>query len=231
MRFQVEQAGVLASISDHFSCQNLLSALDNSKPGIVVCDRRLRFKALNRRIAEIHNVPVEALLGHPIHQILGSLAEKVVPHWETVFATGQPLTKVDVNGRLPKRSSEGRWIKNLFPLIDSKGQITQVGGIIIEVHPIPVLSSPLSSPIEIATAMTSNPPAGSDRRPRALLSHREREVLRLVAEGESNKEISSVLDISIRTVETYRTRLMLKLQATSVVHLVHYAIRNHIVAL
>jgi DNA-binding CsgD family transcriptional regulator len=63
----------------------------------------------------------------------------------------------------------------------------------------------------------------------AKLSRREREVVRLVAEGKTSKEISSALVISVRTVETYRARLMLKLRATSTAQLVHYAIRNRIV--
>jgi DNA-binding NarL/FixJ family response regulator len=63
------------------------------------------------------------------------------------------------------------------------------------------------------------------------LSTREQDVVRLIAEGRSNKEISSVLAISVRTVETYRARLMLKLGASSVAQLVHYAIRNHIITI
>ena len=61
------------------------------------------------------------------------------------------------------------------------------------------------------------------------ISKREQEVLRWLATGKSNKEISSLLDLSVKTVETYRSRLMLKLQAPSLVHMVHYAIRHRIV--
>ena len=231
MRFQNKQAGILSLISNHFSCQKLLSALNDSKVGVIVCDRCLRYKALNRRVAEIHNVPIEALLGHSFHQTLGGLAEKVVPSWENVFATGQPVSNLDVSGQLPKRSGEGRWIENLFPLMDRRGRITQVGGFIIEIAPPPMPSPPLSSPTGEATSVTGNQPSRLDRRQRTLLSHRELEVLRLLAEGKSSKEISSVLGISFRTVETYRARMMQKLQVTSIVHLVHYAIRNHIVTL
>jgi DNA-binding CsgD family transcriptional regulator len=63
------------------------------------------------------------------------------------------------------------------------------------------------------------------------LSRREREVVRLVAEGKSNKQISSDLAISVRTVETYRARLMLKLNATSTAQLIRYAIRSRLVAI
>ena len=61
------------------------------------------------------------------------------------------------------------------------------------------------------------------------LTLREREILQLLAESKSNKEISSRLRISVRTVETHRRSIMQKVKANSIVELVHYAIRNGIV--
>jgi len=61
------------------------------------------------------------------------------------------------------------------------------------------------------------------------LSAREREILQLLAENKSNKEIAARLAISVRTVETHRRSIMQKLNANSIVELVHYAIRNGIV--
>jgi DNA-binding CsgD family transcriptional regulator len=231
MRFRDKKAGVLPLISSYFPCQKLLSELNDSKIGIVVCDRRFRYKALNRTIAEIHNVPIEALLGHSFYQALGRLAEKVVPVWEKVFATGQPLTYFEVTGQLPKRSGAAHWVEKVFPLRDSKGRITQVGGFVIEVPPTPMINFPPSSPTQRAIALAGDQPSSPDRPRHILLSHREQEVLRLLAEGKSTKEISSVLIISNRTVEKYRARLKLKLDVNSIVDLVRYAIRNHVVSL
>jgi DNA-binding NarL/FixJ family response regulator len=61
------------------------------------------------------------------------------------------------------------------------------------------------------------------------LSAREREILQLLAENKSNKDIAKTLGISVRTVETHRRSVMQKLDASSIVELVHYAIRNGIV--
>ncbi len=61
------------------------------------------------------------------------------------------------------------------------------------------------------------------------LTLREREILQLLAENRSNKEIGSRLRISVRTVETHRRSIMQKVKANSIVELVHYAIRNGIV--
>ncbi len=61
------------------------------------------------------------------------------------------------------------------------------------------------------------------------LTPREREIVQLVAEGKSNKEISGLLDISVKTVEAHRSHLMHKLHLSSVSELVRYAIRNKLV--
>jgi DNA-binding NarL/FixJ family response regulator len=58
------------------------------------------------------------------------------------------------------------------------------------------------------------------------LSEREAEVLRLIAWGYSNKEIAAQLGLSVKTVETYKTRLMEKLHLRSRVDLVRYAVRQ-----
>jgi len=63
----------------------------------------------------------------------------------------------------------------------------------------------------------------------AYFRRAEREILQLLAENKSNKDIAKALGISVRTVETHRRSVMQKLDATSIVELVHYAIRNGIV--
>ena len=228
MQSREAQLRVLPAISGYFPRKNLLHALNDSKVGVVICDRRMRYKALNESTAEIHNVPIGAHLGHYFHEILGNLADKVVPLWEEVFSTGQPSPNLEVTGTLPKRQHAGRWIENLFPLLDRRGRVAQVGCFVIEIPPTSSFVSGAASKAAPATDRQTSRPHQSQLTP---LSPREREVVRLVAEGKSNKEISSSLLISVRTVETYRARLMLKLQVTSTAQLVHYAIRNHIVTI
>jgi len=65
--------------------------------------------------------------------------------------------------------------------------------------------------------------------PRSSLTPREREVVKLLAEGKSNKEVAAVLEISVKTAEAHRANLMHKLNLSSLSDLVHYAIRNGIV--
>jgi DNA-binding NarL/FixJ family response regulator len=61
------------------------------------------------------------------------------------------------------------------------------------------------------------------------LSAREREVTQLLAKSKSNKEVSSILGISVKTVETYRARVMLKLDLHSLAELVRYAVRHKMI--
>lgn len=58
------------------------------------------------------------------------------------------------------------------------------------------------------------------------LSARERQVLQLIAEGKTTKEVATTLDISVKTAETYRTRIMQKLEIHETASLVRYAIRR-----
>ena len=63
------------------------------------------------------------------------------------------------------------------------------------------------------------------------LTFREREVLVLIAEGQSNKEIASKLGIGVRTIETHRERIMRRLDIHSVAGLTKFAIANGLVPL
>jgi DNA-binding NarL/FixJ family response regulator len=70
---------------------------------------------------------------------------------------------------------------------------------------------------------------GKEAREKIPLSPREIDVLRLLAQGNSNKEIAAALFISVRTVETHRRTIHQKLEVSSVADLVRYAIRHHLV--
>jgi DNA-binding NarL/FixJ family response regulator len=63
----------------------------------------------------------------------------------------------------------------------------------------------------------------------SAITSRERNVVQLIAEGHTNKEVARVLNISLKTVETHRATIMRKLQVSSSAGLVRYAIRNKIV--
>ena len=65
--------------------------------------------------------------------------------------------------------------------------------------------------------------------PLEQLTARQREILQMIAEGTSTKEIASILEISVRTVEAHRWQIMARLNIHDVPGLVRYAVRNHLV--
>jgi|SRR5689334_790849 len=65
--------------------------------------------------------------------------------------------------------------------------------------------------------------------PRDRLTPRQREIIQLLAEGKSSKEVAAALNLSIKTAETHRANIMRRLDCHSVSELVRYAVRNNIV--
>jgi DNA-binding NarL/FixJ family response regulator len=63
-----------------------------------------------------------------------------------------------------------------------------------------------------------------------LLTEREKEILQLLAEGKSNKDVAGMLNLSTNTVETHRTRIMQKLDLHSTAEIVLYAVRKGIIS-
>lgn len=88
----------------------------------------------------------------------------------------------------------------------------------------PYFSTRVAGPRDSDTSGTE-----PSRPSRSRLTPREREILQLLAEGKSNKEVAALLNISVNTAEAHRANIMLKLDLHSVTELVHYAIRNKII--
>ena len=103
-----------------------------------------------------------------------------------------------------------------------------VQDLVAGIHAVTEGRSYFSPPVQAALAALLRAPSG----PRVgleVLTEREREVLRLVAEGLASKEIAARLSISARTVETHRANLMRKLGLRSVALLTQFAIREGLV--
>jgi DNA-binding NarL/FixJ family response regulator len=60
------------------------------------------------------------------------------------------------------------------------------------------------------------------------ITAREREIVQLLAEGKTSKELATILGLSVKTVETHRSNILRKLNCHSVTELVRYAVRNHL---
>ena len=89
--------------------------------------------------------------------------------------------------------------------------------------------SPLIAGLVVEDFMKHN--SKNDSSVFSVLSKREREVLQLLAEGKSTKEIASALYVSVKTIETHRRQIMNKLQIHSVAELTKYAVREGLTSL
>jgi DNA-binding NarL/FixJ family response regulator len=78
---------------------------------------------------------------------------------------------------------------------------------------------------ELATSLVGAFLRAGEEQPAAALSDREVQVVRLIAQGYSNKEIAARLRVSVKTIETYKARSMDKLQLRSRVDIVRYAVQ------
>jgi len=116
-----------------------------------------------------------------------------------------------------------------------RAKLTRPDGYLLK----PVKERELKAVIETALYRRApgRPPAGSapagapslPATPAAALTPREREVLKMIAGGLTSKEIAAALRIGVRTVETHRRNLSLKLQLHSPVEFVRYAVRHGLV--
>jgi DNA-binding NarL/FixJ family response regulator len=89
----------------------------------------------------------------------------------------------------------------------------------------------LTERVHVAAARRDGPQraAAGRRGPERSLTPREREVLQLLTEGKTNKEIGVVLGVTTKTAETHRAHILTKLNLHSMSELVRYAIRNRII--
>ncbi|MDQ7092143.1 response regulator transcription factor [Desulfosporosinus sp. PR] len=117
--------------------------------------------------------------------------------------------QLEVNGYVLKENALEELLKSI--------RVVQEGGT--------YLSSDITSTVVAGFVANFNLRKGKSE----LISSREREIVQLLAEGNSNKDIASLLNLSLKTVETHRSNIMHKLGLKNITDLVLYAVRNHII--
>jgi DNA-binding CsgD family transcriptional regulator len=217
---RVDPLAELSPIDLSSAPRALLAVLHMSSFGLAVFNRRLTFVGVNPALAEMNGLPETAHRGKKISQVLGRVARKVAPLMKRVISTGQPIRGIKLSAKLPARREKSQWVEDFLPLADYGGKVRYVAALVCEVG---LWAQRHNSRRRRSRRHTQSHTGG------AALSPREVEIVRLLAKGRSNKEVSSILGISVKTVETHRTRILLKLDLKSLVDLVHYAFRNHLV--
>lgn len=239
----------------HFSAQ-IVTGLITSTIAFSVFDQRFRFRFVNDALAKINRIPVQDHIGESVRKIAGDLALKAEPIFESIFDRGKAVSGLEITGKLPKRPDVGHWIATYFPIRNERGRVIQVGVLSAEVVSNRRLLEKVSLNTKLLRQLLrrsgehclngedaqriidglgtsfSNGASNGARHPElqsAHLSEREREIITLLANGRSTKNIASTLGISVKTVESHRARIFFKLRLDSVASLVRFAIRTKMV--
>ncbi|MFZ0821061.1 MAG: LuxR C-terminal-related transcriptional regulator [Candidatus Acidiferrales bacterium] len=231
------------------------AGLDTSSIGIAIFNHDCRCVLMSKALASMYGNPAKEYVGKTIRQTLGVYASQLEPAFRNVWTTGKSLQDIGFTVSLPGHSEKTQFVVNFCPFRNNTGDLRMIGIIFCEITnkkklhdrfrdlnsrqkkaafgenmPLGMESIELSAPPKIHQGLTVKSESRvQGKRPAECPSHRELQVIQLLAEGNSNKEVAAVLNLSIRTVETYRARLMFKLHLHSVAELVRYAIRNNLI--
>jgi DNA-binding NarL/FixJ family response regulator len=100
--------------------------------GVAVLDSRLRYRGINQALASMNGVPVVRHIGRRPFDVFGNAATKVECVIDQVVGSGKPIS-LDVTLQLPQRPGVGRWLESFSPVRDTKGNVTQVVVVVLEV--------------------------------------------------------------------------------------------------
>jgi PAS domain S-box-containing protein len=102
--------------------------------GMAVVDARMRFVRVNDRFAEMSGVPVEALVGHRVSEVLPRLVEPVEGTLLRVIERGEALRNIPIWGETDAQPGVRRyWVGQLLPLRDDDGRVVAVSAVVEEV--------------------------------------------------------------------------------------------------
>ena len=102
--------------------------------GLAFVDRELRFVRVNEALVAMTGIPIEAHVGRSVADVLGPLAPSVIPMFEAVFRTGQPLLDRELLGTpLNQDATRRTYLASYYPVSTAEGRIEWVGCIVSDV--------------------------------------------------------------------------------------------------
>lgn len=193
------------------------SLFNNPQCGIAILDDQFRYVRINDTLARMNGHATAFHIGRTVREVLGNAATEIEKQVRGVFSSGKRVDNFHLVAKLPTREADGHWNESYLPMKDASGTVKQVCVIVTELNSLPAIYYRRPSP------------AGAhDARLLQSLTKRQLQVVQLLASGKSNKEVAAALNLTIRTAETYRARVMEKLDIHSLFDLIHFAIRNGI---
>ncbi len=204
---------------DHQVVRTGLRALLESRTGWQVCAEAANGREAVEKAGQLKPHVAVLDIGMPLLNGVEATRQirKLSPQTEVLILTMhdsevlvQEVLEAGANGYILKDDAD----RNLVAAVDALRRHN------------PYLSSRVS---EAASSAVGSDGSSFSRSSRSRLTPREREILQLLAEGKSNKEVAGFLGISVKTAETHRANIMLKLDFHSITELVRYAVRNKII--
>jgi DNA-binding NarL/FixJ family response regulator len=206
---------------DHEVVRRGIRALLETEPGWTVCGEAANGREAIELAASL--APDVAILDVSMPELNGFEAarqiRKAVPHCEVLILTMHESEQVlrdalaaGARGYVLKADAGRTLVAAVDALRQHKSFLT-----------------PDAADMVLADYIRREDPGARAEVPHLQLTAREREVVQLLAEGNSTKGVASALDISVKTADTHRTNVMRKLHLHSQADLVRYAIRNNLV--
>jgi two-component system CheB/CheR fusion protein len=107
---------------------------DNAPIGLAVVDRDRRFRRVNARLAEMNGVPAATHLGRTVAEVVPALVEQAEPLFERIFASGEPITDLEISGETAAAPGVTRhWREHWHPLRNAAGAVVAVNMVVEEV--------------------------------------------------------------------------------------------------
>ena len=208
----------------------LTTAHDSPSIGFALFDRKLRYCFVNDALAAMTRLPAKVHIGAPLRAVAGETAEKVEPAFEKVFSTGKTVLQHEFSGGLPSRREEVDWVVSYFPVGSSPSTVSHVAALVLDMTVVRRLERHFAELFQPSSHIRPLPMETTDSMRLSSLSNREMEIIKLLVNGNSNKQAAGLLGLSTRTVESHRARIMLKLHVHSMSELMRIAIRGNLIS-
>ena len=214
------------NFDSHEPQQELFDALlESESVGLGLCDSNLRVVFINKAWSNMAGLAPADHLGKTVPEILGVQACPVEAAMRQVLKTGEKIEGLKFGAKIPALAQAAEWFVNLYR-VKVAGE-PYIYSLTINTTPRTTFDAYLVVRSSNRTHLSPKPASPGTHPP--PLTERETQVARLLAEGKINKEIGVSLKISPKTVEFYRSQIFRKLGVHSLVELVLFAVREHII--
>jgi DNA-binding CsgD family transcriptional regulator len=179
---------------------------------LAIIDGQFRYVAVNSHLAGLNGIPIDAHFGRSIRDVVPAIGPMLTQLAARSLQTKLPVRQVKFSARVPFVDGPVRdWLGSFFPINLAGG--VGVAHTVIEVTDCTRIETALSE-ILLQTAAPAN---------REPLTSREVDVLTLIGQGKTTKEIATLLSISAQTVGNHRKQICRKLNLHSTAELASYA--------